>query len=221
MVKQRLVGLLVLLCGGIILWSVLFTAPAEYKVDRNSQIPVPPRLEAMPDMDADEPQGIPSADSPIVVEQEVLPISDGDTPPGKAEPTPRPEPTARTQVTPEPPTPVVEPKPEPKAEPKPEPKPAKVKTAAPPAEPTAEARGLPVAWVIQCGSFGQQANADGLVERLRSGGYKAYAERIERGGKSLYRVLVGPALNRERAESLQVEINRRFELNTILTRFEG
>ena len=99
--------------------------------------------------------------------------------------------------------------------------PEKAKTAAPPVEPSAEARGLPVAWVIQCGSFGQQANAEKLAKRLRDGGYKAYTETLKRSSGTLYRVLVGPALNRERAESLQAEINRRFELKSILSRFEG
>lgn len=66
--KQRLVGALVLLSGGVVLWSVLFTGPAAYKVDRDTQIPpAPPLLEPDP-IAPKRPENIPE-----VAKEEPLP----------------------------------------------------------------------------------------------------------------------------------------------------
>ena len=223
MMRQRLVGTLVLLCGGVILWSLLFTGPAEYKLDRSSQIPPVPRVETPQESEPRIPQNIASGNAPIVEPQPVIAPAADEAPSRfngegvKAASTP-PEREPRAVSQPEVSAP--------KRRAEPEPQNTEVaatpeKAAVPPAEPSAEARGLPVAWVIQCGSFGQQSNAENLAKRLRDGGYKAYTEPLKRSSGTLYRVLVGPALNRERAESLQAEINRRFELKSILSRFEG
>ncbi len=224
MMRQRLVGTLVLLCGGVILWSLLFTGPAEYKLDRTSQIPVAPRIDLQEDVEPQQPEGIPSALAPIVEPQPVVAQLDEEDDGGrfngsgvKAAASPPSEAKERSAAAPAPKVATVEVQSKPKAESKPE---AESKPV-PPAEPSVEAKGLPVAWVIQCGSFGQQSNADKLVERMRQSGYKAYSEKVERRGTTLYRVLVGPTLNRERAEALRVEINRRFALKSILSRFEG
>ena len=213
MMRQRLVGTLVLLCGGVILWSLLFTGPAEYKLDRSSQIPPQPRIETPRESEPRIPEGIASADAPIVEPQPVIAPAPEELPSRfngegvKAAATP-PEREPRAVSQPEVTAPKRISKPEPQ---KTAVAPKKEKSSVPPAEPSSEARGLPVAWVIQCGSFGQQANAEKLAKRLRDGGYKAYTEPLKRSSGTLYRVLVGPALNRERAESLQAEINRRFD----------
>lgn len=223
MMRQRLVGTLVLLCGGVILWSLLFTGPAEYKLDRSTQLPPEPRIEVPQITEPAEPVGVPSAAAPIVSPQPVIQPAEPETPPSEPSKTLASEggrfngEGVKAAAAP----PQREPSSAAKAKPANNSKPVeKVKTA-PPAEPSKEARGLPAAWVIQCASFSQPANANKMVERLRAGGYKAYSESLQRGDKTLYRVLVGPALNRERAESLQAEINRRFGLKSILSRFEG
>ena len=72
MMRQRLVGTLVLLCGGVILWSLLFTGPAEYKLDRSSQIPPQPRIETPQESEPRIPEGIASASAPIVEPQPVI-----------------------------------------------------------------------------------------------------------------------------------------------------
>ncbi len=230
MMRQRLVGTLVLLCGGVILWSLLFTGPAEYKLDRSSQIPPAPRIDVPDDVEPQPPEGIPSALAPIVEPQPVVaqldepqsPRFNGEGVKAAAELPDRQLVAAQTKRAE---SPGAKDKQADKAEPAAS---SATKSAAankplptPPVEPSAEARGLPVAWVIQCGSFGQQANAEALMARLREAGYKAYSEPLQRSNGTLYRVLVGPALNRDRAESLQAEINRRFKLKAILSRFEG
>ena len=223
MMRQRLVGTLVLLCGAVILWSLLFTGPAEYKLDRTTQIPPAPRIEVPEVIEPQKPKDIPSALAPIVEPQAVIEPTDsrynGEGVMAAAATVPERAPAGQSKAVEKPPAAE-------KINDSATAKPrllvvAKPVAKTPPAEPSIEARGLPVAWVIQCGSFGQQSNAESLVQRLRKSGYKAYSEPLKRGDRKLYRVLVGPALSRDRAEALQAEINRRFSLKSILSRFEG
>lgn len=73
---------------------------------------------------------------------------------------------------------------------------------------TAPRTGL-AAWVVQVGSFSSQENARKLVARLREAGLQVLdPERIELRGKVLYRVQVGPLLEKEQAKSLLPRVNK-------------
>ena len=80
----------------------------------------------------------------------------------------------------------------------PPPKPAEK----PAPEPTQNKPGLS-AWVIQVGSFSNQENAKKLVERLRTAGLDTMdPQPAVINGKQLYRVKVGPELDKGNAEKL-------------------
>jgi Uncharacterized protein conserved in bacteria len=101
---------------------------------------------------------------------------------------------ARTAVEPAVPAPIVPAVPEP----------------APPvsSEPAAPRPSL-AAWVVQVGSFSRLENARKLVARLRKAGLQVLdPERIELRGKVLYRVQVGPVLERKRAEAMLPKVNK-------------
>ena len=87
------------------------------------------------------------------------------------EPAPKTEPVARAPAPEQPPG----------RKPAPE-----VKTASAP--PDLLASG----WVVQLGSFSSRANAQGLADKTRAKGFQSYLMPIERSGKTLYRVRVGP-----------------------------
>lgn len=89
-----------------------------------------------------------------------------------------------------------------KTEAKSDPKPA-IKAEAKPAGP-----GLPSAWVVQVASLGSKASADDLVARLRKNGFRASA--VEQGG--VFKVSVGPELDRGIAESLKQRLSADAEL---------
>lgn len=94
-----------------------------------------------------------------------------------------PEDAAPPPVEPEPAA-VSQPEPQPKPQPKPKPQPetvAKTSSAA-----------LESGWIVQLGSFSNRANAQGLVDRTRASGFEPFLMSIERSGKTLYRVRVGP-----------------------------
>lgn len=71
-----------------------------------------------------------------------------------------------------------------------------VKPSAVPAKPAAD---LPQAWVVQVASLSAREKADELVARLRSKGYRATAVYQT----SMWKVVVGPELRKEVAESIK------------------
>ena len=63
---------------------------------------------------------------------------------------------------------------------------------------------LPLAWVLQVGAFGEQKNAQEMIQKLRSKQYKAFAETLPNG--QLTRVYIGPELERANIERLQQRV---------------
>lgn len=58
-------------------------------------------------------------------------------------------------------------------------------------------------WVVQVASFRQETNALVLRDRLRQLGFEAYSERARSGGKTFWRVRIGPVASREEGEALE------------------
>lgn len=72
------------------------------------------------------------------------------------------------------------------------------------------------AWAVQVGSFSEHDNATSLRNQLRESGFAAFEERIVSEGEPVFRVKVGPELNREQAEALQVKLRNREDLKGIV-----
>ena len=72
--------------------------------------------------------------------------------------------------------------------------------------PAAAARG---AWAVQVGAFGSTGAAAKVVNELSSAGFRAYVSPVQRGGKTLYRVRVGPEAERSRADALAASLKGR------------
>jgi len=203
--KQRLIGALVLLCGGVILWSLLFTGPAASKLDRHSQIPAAPQFEPLLEAEPERPEGITPADIELVPPQPVpriddevssVPVQAKSRPPAVAA-------LAKPSSAPVAKPPVQQPSRE-----------------APTTKPGLDKHGLPLAWVVQVGVFGNADNAAALKKSLQGAGYKAFTDQIQRDGKRLHRVLVGPVLSEDKAVAQQGAINTRFNVKSIVNRFE-
>lgn len=73
-----------------------------------------------------------------------------------------------------------------------------------------------VRWVVQVGSFSSSANADNLVARLRLEGMSAYRESVTSSGSTIFRVRVGPFVEREEAISADEKINQRLSLDGVV-----
>ena len=86
----------------------------------------------------------------------------------------------------------------------PEPKPAPVVAAAAPPKPAPKPAAEPAPagdWIVQLGSFGEQANARRVADKASTYGYTADVSSVRSDGRTLYRVRVGPATSRARADA--------------------
>ena len=78
------------------------------------------------------------------------------------------------------------------------------------------AQGLPNGWVVQLGSFGNRTNAARLKNKVIKAGFAAYM--VPNG--ELFKVLVGPELNRPKAEALQKKLKEKFKMTGMVTLYE-
>ncbi|MGD8682022.1 MAG: SPOR domain-containing protein [Lysobacterales bacterium] len=73
-----------------------------------------------------------------------------------------------------------------------------------------------VRWVVQVGSFSSATNADNLVARLRTETLSAYKEQVNSGGSTIYRVRVGPFLERDEAIRAERLVKDRLSLDGVV-----
>jgi len=77
-------------------------------------------------------------------------------------------------------------------------------------------QGLPNGWVVQLGNFGNQSNATRLKDKVIKAGFAAYM--VPNG--ELFKVLVGPELDRSKAETLQKQLKSKFKMTGMVTLYE-
>ncbi|MCO6414035.1 MAG: SPOR domain-containing protein [Thiogranum sp.] len=192
LLKQRLVGAIVLVALGVIFIPMLLEGPDETLVPKMEELPefADPRpgepFEAFPSSGAmsDEPE------TSVVTEEAP---SEPDLPETAPEPEPAllPETAASAQTESTPPPEVASP----------------ATTATQAAEP-----GPLGSWVVQVGSFSSQQNALVLRDKLREGGFPTQVEKVQVDSKTHYRVRVGPFLERAEADRNQRQLSDKFSL---------
>ncbi len=69
---------------------------------------------------------------------------------------------------------------------------------------------------MQLGSFSSLANADKLVERIRAEGLSAYRETVSTAESTIYRVRVGPFVEREEAIRVGGQIRERLSVDGVV-----
>ncbi|SDQ52049.1 MULTISPECIES: SPOR domain-containing protein [unclassified Pseudomonas] len=211
-VKQRMVGALVLVALAVIFLPMLFSREDEMRQVR-VEAPEAPAAPTLPQVQVEpvqvpEPQVVP--EESLIVEQPAAPVQAPSTPIAPA-------PAATPLPTPAPAAPAVAAKPATPAPAKVEAKPAAtVAAATKPAAGKIDANGLPVSWSIQMASLANRASADNLQKTLRSQGYNAYI----RSAEGMNRVYVGPLIERAEAERLRDVINRQQKLKGFVVRFQ-
>lgn len=70
-------------------------------------------------------------------------------------------------------------------------------------------------WTVQIATFAKEANATRLVTKLKKANYPAYNITTN----SLYKVFVGPELERDASEKVQKNIRKQFSLKGIVVKF--
>ncbi|MFF7706792.1 SPOR domain-containing protein [Pseudomonas sp. NPDC007930] len=211
-VKQRMVGALVLVALAVIFLPMLFSRPDEVRqvrVDAPAAPPAPsmPQVKVEPvDVPVNQPVAQPQVPAQAASEAPAMPIANApvqSAPAAKASasaakpstPVPLPPPSAGAPV-------------------------AGVPTAGKTAQPDPAAKldtnGVPVSWAVQLASLSNRASADSLQGRLRTQGYNAYVRSAD--GKN--RVFVGPVIERAEAERLRDMLNRQQQMKGFVVRFE-
>jgi len=73
-----------------------------------------------------------------------------------------------------------------------------------------------IRWIVQVGSFSSAANAEKLVASLRLDGLSAYREMVSSSGSSIYRVRIGPFLQREEAIRIEHKVREKSSLDGVV-----
>ncbi len=196
--KRRIVGTIVLLALALIILPQLFDGGGDYLPQVESRIPERPIITLIPEPQQTRP--VMTADLPIDNEQAGNEQA-GNEQTGNEPTAEEPEAVAR----------LIDLTPQRQDE----------ETVAPEeSRPTLNAAGLPEGWVVQVGTFGDLANASKLREELQASGYKAYERRVQREGRDLSSVLVGPVLSRSEADALKARLLDAFALNGLVKQYE-
>lgn len=74
-------------------------------------------------------------------------------------------------------------------------------------------------WVVQVASFNREENALMLRDKLRAAGYTAFIERLRQPGEDMFRVRIGPEVERARAEALRDRLEREIKTKGIVQQY--
>ncbi len=78
---------------------------------------------------------------------------------------------------------------------------------------------LPVGWSLQLGSFRNEENAVGRRASLREAGYRSYILHNKTNDGEMYKVFVGPMLERADVLKLGEEISEAMQINGVVVRY--
>jgi DedD protein len=187
LLKQRLVGAIVLVALGVIFIPAFLEGPSRTLVPEMEEFPEVIDQQLSDPLDVfPTPRDVPAAPEQAVV------LAD-------------PEPETASEAQDEEKTEEAEPAPPPVEQE------AVVAPAAEPAEAVASAGPLD-GWVVQAGSFSSEQNALRLRDKLRAGGFVTQVEKVTVAGKAHFRVRIGPFLERAEAERNQKQLRDKFAL---------
>ncbi|MDU4055428.1 MAG: cell division protein [Pseudomonas sp. PGPPP4] len=217
MLKQRVIGALVLLALIIIFVPMLFNRQDDA---RKVAVEAPPQP-AAPTVPATEVQPVQTPEAPPVVvvpDEPAKPLGKPQTPiAGTAGQAP-------TQNAPVSPAPAQSQPAAPVAKAPATPAPVASAPAAPSATPAPAAKpdsrlgaaNLPNSWSVQLASLSSRPSADALQAKLRSQGYNAYV----RTADGMNRVFVGPVIERSEADRLRDQLNKQNGVKGFVVRFQ-
>jgi len=72
------------------------------------------------------------------------------------------------------------------------------------------------AWALQLGSFSKEANAEAMRDKLRVKGYASYVDVLKKPDRIVYRVRIGPELDKKQLEKLQVELTKKEKMKSMV-----
>lgn len=197
LLKQRLVGTLVLVALGVVFWPLIFVTPQDrdpvvlepisgrpvidqspiaepesYQVSVAEALPDPPTTSDAAQGDAD----LGTRTEIDAIELRSLPLADA-----VAAPSPRIDPPSDTSLIDE--------------------------------------QGVAVFWVLQVATVGSADRATEIVDGLRERGYKAFSKRYVRVDDELFRVQVGPNAERDVLARIKPEVDQALRVDSKILRY--
>jgi|TARA_R110002073_G_scaffold25832_2_gene85204 DedD protein len=191
--RHRLIGVFLLLLLAALVTPVIFRSPEQVRVALDMELPDPPEIEAL-------------SFSPVVSEDELEDASEliDESREQMAD-------VAEQRVE------VIEALNEKKAVEAPQAVQPVAKPAGP--QPKAEIKDIvPAGWTLQIAAFSSEDAALSLSKRLRDADYSAYVRKSTKSGDDLYRVFIGPELERKRSEHRREQLIRdiRFKMEGLV-----
>ena len=198
LLKQRLVGTLVLVALGVVFWPLIFVTHENREplvLQPMSQRPVIDRTPIS------EPESYESSVAPTLPAAPENPKVVQDAA------------DASTQTNAEEVALASLPRRESLAAPQP-------RAAAPSEAPLIDDDGFAVFYVLQVAAVGSSETAEEIVEGLRARGYKAFSKRYVRVDDELYRVQIGPNAERDALLQMKPDIDEALRVDSQILRYE-
>ena len=193
--KQRLVGALILVALGVVFWPIIFVEPGDQEAAQQARIPPRPGVAVTP-LEAPDLAGLRSSPENL----EYAGAEAEDAPVAQAAETPAPavdDSPSQGIDKPSPASVVAQ-------------QPAQRTREQPPEQLKLDSDCVPIAWILQVATVSSAEKAEQLRQRLLEVDQKAYVKKVKRGGKNLYRVYIGPKFERDKLEKMQANIDRQF-----------
>jgi DedD protein len=200
--KQRLVGALILVALGVVFWPIIFVEPGDAALEELRRIPARPVVDTAP-ISAPDKKGLRES-MPLESRKEVQRQQEAIDSAQKAFP------SVAQAAGEKPAVKTIQPKTSKSTK--------RTRTEAP-IKPAIDSEGVPIAWILQVASVSQAEKAEELRKRLLTLGYKAYVKKIQRSGDSLLRVYVGPKFERAKLDKMKAEIDREFGVRSMVLRY--
>lgn len=202
LVKQRLVGALILVALGVVFWPIIFVARDGDTRELRVAVPAAPPVDLSP---------LPAPDS-AALRRAPLAQAQAQAQAQAAEQGPAPELFDSDAQVPEP-LPALPARAD-------TPPPASLEPAPETLQaPAIDADGLPIAYALQVATMGQRERAETLRDELLKAGYKGYLQRLRRDDRTLYRVLVGPRYQRDDLAPVKEAVDRTWRVESLIIRY--
>jgi len=79
---------------------------------------------------------------------------------------------------------------------------------------------IDAAWVVQVASFANESNAVSMVDKLKSANYKAYRRKVSADKRVVFRVFVGPYIEKHKAQGALTEISKLSQSEAVIRPFD-
>ena len=195
LVKQRLVGALILIALAVVFWPIIFVPTTDEGAEFAVEVPAAPPVDMTPLPEPDNAGLRPATDARVQAERAADVVFPGDA---NAPNQPLAALPARSETVTVP----------------------DLDTARETLQtPALDADGLPIAFSLQVATMANKTRAEQLRDELVAAGYKAYVKRLRRDERVLYRVLVGPKYSRDDLLPVKRAVDESWRVESMIIRY--